>query len=671
MKSVFTFIILLFCTTLFCQFLTNSGDIKSTNTEHCKQINRDGNDFIQYNSLQLQGNGFYKTARNLITVESTCGNTAPFLRLFSLDGQQVFLKKYIQVINLQSNLNGEFIYFLSEGKWIILNTLTFEETIVNSSYPIAVDDKGKPAYFEEVTNNLHFKNETYKSNKQVYIFQREQFSIINANGTLQNMQNQSGTFFKAKIIDGNVFWVEKNKKADMFDFQLFTKQDAQIDLLETQHFPYKDLRKTVNTSQNLRMTNEAIYSPLYPDSTNYPFRIGNSYAEHQDYNGSPYLHPGVDLLGDIGQPVYACKDGIVKSVITTSASLHWRIAISNSGTDEEEVGYLYAHLVESTIPYTVGDSIFEGDYLGDLVEWPTSNFHHLHFARIKHSGITWDGTWNTVDNVLEDIINYSDSTAPIFETLYNNNTMAFESATQNNLILEPDSLYGAVNIICHAHDLSNDNWRIDVGKLSYALYADTNDAPIFTQHSFNYDFTLDLYGDNIGTGEILNTIYNTDGDWETLGNYNTREFYQIVSRSNGDDTLDFTDFVSSFDTELFPDGNYTFRIYAEDAKGNESHTDLAVQFKNYVPPILSVNSFNNTTIQINPNPSNGNFTISNAENVDAYEVYTTEGKLLSYFKFEAIGNTFNLNQLEEGVYHLKIYFKGNKTETVKNIVIAK
>ena len=75
---------------------------------------------------------------------------------------------------------------------------------------------------------------------------------------------------------------------------------------------------------------ETINWPLKPFDT--PRALGNSYGEYQFYGGSPYYHPGIDILGQDGDSVFAVKSGYVKAVLTTSASLHWRVAIGDSAS---------------------------------------------------------------------------------------------------------------------------------------------------------------------------------------------------------------------------------------------------------------------------------------------------------------------------------------------------
>jgi murein DD-endopeptidase MepM/ murein hydrolase activator NlpD len=77
--------------------------------------------------------------------------------------------------------------------------------------------------------------------------------------------------------------------------------------------------------------------------------LGNNYGEYQFYGGSPYLHPGIDIMQLAGSPVYAVKAGVVKAVLTTSGDYHWRVAVGDSAGSGWCDGWLYAHLDRNTI----------------------------------------------------------------------------------------------------------------------------------------------------------------------------------------------------------------------------------------------------------------------------------------------------------------------------------
>ncbi len=655
------------CWTLLLQGqeLNNYGHILThkTGTTQADIHHHNGMDYVHYETLQLRGNGFYRMTDYLVTLENSCGGTPSTLRIFDLKGQALYTAQYPQIINLQWNSGEGVLYFLSLGKWVVMNLATFEAQTVESSYPIAVDEAGKVAYFDAATAQLRYGKEVFPleflpmdveigGENALFVFGRNQYQMLDVSGKWQKGVYSNGHFFQSKQIGGVVHWVEKSRGADDFRFQLFRwGNEAQVSLEES-FFPYQAQRKKVAAPVPKQGTKEAIACPLNPDLADFPFRIGNSYAEHQNYGGFPYLHPGVDILGDIGQPVYSSSSGVVKAVLTTGGDIYWRVAIADEDTDARQEGYLYAHLEESTIPVTVGDRVEVGDYLGDLVEWTSNDFHHLHFARLQHSGAIWNGDWTTIDNVLADITNFSDESVPVFEDLWNGQTIAFRSASDAFEVLEANNLQGQFDVVCHVHDRSNSDWRVDVHGLRYELWNLEEDVLVHSQMAFDYNFALDTYYSNAETLEILETIYSNDGPWATEGNYDVRDFYQQVSRSDGIPTWAMVDQTTYFDSRNYPDGKYLFRIYAVDAVGNEAQTEVEVEFRN--EEITDIEKWEEVGFQVFPNPSNGRFRVrTNGKSGGIVELFDVQGKKVATALISSNGGEVELEGVLSGVYLLK------------------
>jgi len=99
--------------------------------------------------------------------------------------------------------------------------------------------------------------------------------------------------------------------------------------------------------------------------------VWNHYEQHMSY-GAPdwsYLHQGLDIITPINEPTYAVQSGIVKCVLTIGGASYWRIAISPEQNPGVSSGWLYAHLVENSIQFDVGDTVDIYDYLGDIIYW--------------------------------------------------------------------------------------------------------------------------------------------------------------------------------------------------------------------------------------------------------------------------------------------------------------
>ncbi|MAW61467.1 MAG: hypothetical protein CMJ94_11610 [Planctomycetes bacterium] len=317
--------------------------------------------------------------------------------------------------------------------------------------------------------------------------------------------------------------------------------------------------------------------PLAPNSQH---PIGNTYGEYQNYGGSPYLHPGIDVLGSPDQPVYAVADGVVKAVLTTSGQYHWRVAIGGPGSGTTQ-GHLYAHLRQSSIAVNVGDTVVAGQYLGDLVPWPTSNFTHVHFNSLEDRGNQWFGDWLVPNNVHEDLEHVHESSAPVFENARGNGLFAFCRNETSNY-LNPNSLNGKVDIIAHVGDRLNSSWTCSVQTLRYSIYPAGNPgAPVVDNKlSVHFDMALDTYGSGTIDGFLVDLLYKEDSTCNTDGDYNSREFFHILTNSNGDRIYDAADQNEAWDTNAVPNGDYVIEAVAIDAAGNRSTASMTVTVSN-------------------------------------------------------------------------------------------
>jgi murein DD-endopeptidase MepM/ murein hydrolase activator NlpD len=343
--------------------------------------------------------------------------------------------------------------------------------------------------------------------------------------------------------------------------------------------------------------------PLAPNSQH---PVGNTYNEYQNYGGEPYPHPGIDVFGSAGQHVFAVHAGVVKAVLSTGGDLYWRVAVADTIGSGTLPGYLYAHLVYSSIAVTVGQQIQVGQYLGDLVDWPVTGFTHTHFARISDTGAQWHGSWLSIGNPHPDLENQSDDSPPVFEPASGSALLAF-CANETSNYQNPNALHGAVDIIAHVGDRILSTYVCTVQELRYTIYPVGHpEYPLVDDKlAVLFDMSNDYYAGGSGYALLTDILYKQDGVCRTQGDYDYREFYHILTNSDGNQHWGPEDLMQCWDTSALPDGQYRIRVTARDVAGNTATDSMTVQTANGNPSSAGDEATRADLRQVRPNPSVG------------------------------------------------------------------
>jgi hypothetical protein len=319
--------------------------------------------------------------------------------------------------------------------------------------------------------------------------------------------------------------------------------------------------------------------PLPPTDSLQP--LGNNWGEYQNYGGSPYFHPGIDILTPQrqGVPVYAVKDGWVKAWLTIQARYHWRLAIADSSLEYPDSceGFLYAHIDSARYHKQVGDYVQKGELIGYLVPWPVSGFDHIHFAKIKDEGYTWPrADWAFIFNPLILLRPNIDTIPPKFEYARPNQYFAFCLNNTSNY-LNPDSLYGDVDIICKVYDKFSVSTRDTVWdrliplKIEYEIIGEYETL----EKTLSFSFSGRLPSD-----QLINVVYKQDNICRSRGDYNYRDYYFIITNTDGDSLIESSDINYCWPTRNFPNGRYLIKVYAHDAFNNCSVCSMFVRVAN-------------------------------------------------------------------------------------------
>lgn len=414
--------------------------------------------------------------------------------------------------------------------------------------------------------------------------------------------------------------------------------------------------------------------PIPPIDSVHP--LGNNWGNYQNYGGGPYFHNGIDIItpGQQGAPVYAVAHGWVKTWLTIQARYHWRLAIADSSlafTDSCE-GWLYAHIDTSRFHKNIGDEVQEGELIGYLVPWSVTGFDHLHFARIKDEGSTWDvADWAFVQNPLTIISPNTDTLVPTFEDAQPGQKFAF-CCNNTNTYLNPESLYGDVDVIAKIYDKTgystgNPTWdKLAPYRIEYSIRGDYDSVPTTQFVQFSGDINQ----------SCIRVVYKTSYPCRSRGDYNNREYYFIVTNTDGDTILEPADSLECWQTANFPDGWYNVKVTAYDVVGNLSADSMPVFIYNGVG--IADNKFHNPQSEapqliLSPNPviSNLNVQLSlpEAENV-SLKLFDNTGRLHKEFINEKLakGNyRFNYQPEHSGIYFILIRI-GDHNVTEKIVV---
>ncbi len=492
------------------------------------------------------------------------------LRLFNSNETILGEWQFRQTIDPILSPNLRWLVFSTGDAVRTLDTDTGEMHIFPAADAFTIDQKGNLALWDSNSNTISYREKVYSvdgivrkmivNNDTILIQTQTRFYNLEDNQTLFST---NGSLHDVALQDGKIYVSERIGQ----EFKLINVTDGTIE------------KTRLAPASRHNRTHQPIPSPLHYGEADYPHPIGNTYLEIQDYGGTPYLHPGVDFLGQPNEQVFAVADGIVKAVLTTGGDLYWRVAIALENTNDECEGYLYAHLNQNSITVAEGDAVQAGDVIGTLVEWPVSDFHHCHYARIQDSGVVWDGQWWTTDDPLRDTYEHFDTNPPVFENALQNELFAFRIS--NNNYANPEALSGTVDIIAKAHDIINSNWRCTISRIGYRIAAVENpDSILIDQLAFTMDYPNDTYGEATYDAECLATIFSRDNTCFSIGDYTSRNYYYIISHADADTAMTENDALQRFDTTQLPDGFYTLEVWAEDGVGNTTTESMVITINN-------------------------------------------------------------------------------------------
>ncbi|MCP4580813.1 MAG: T9SS type A sorting domain-containing protein [candidate division Zixibacteria bacterium] len=370
--------------------------------------------------------------------------------------------------------------------------------------------------------------------------------------------------------------------------------------------------------------------------------VWNYYEQHNGRGEGDwsYLHQGLDLIVPIEEPTYAVTPGVVKCVLTLGGRAYWRTAISLESVPGTSTGWLYAHLIENSIQVDVGDTVEIHDYLGDIIEWD-EDWGHIHFVEIQDTGLVWlyeDNEWGITYNPLLSLIPDTDTIAPVIENVFEPSKFGF-CLNETSTYLNPDSLYGDIDIIVKVSDYIGDSpWEQPAYELYYTIIKLPDGEIILPRRlaqilNHAYDYYGVWYYEPYAT-----LLYKRDNTllsprWMDLD----RDYFHILTNNNGDSLADLSEKNLAFETDEHADGDYRIIAEAYDEYGNFDIDSMDVKFRNGIVSVSDNDEnqpYDFTITQNYPNPFNSStnirYTLSKESDVrlDIYDIRGSHIKTL-------------------------------------------
>jgi len=133
-----------------------------------------------------------------------------------------------------------------------------------------------------------------------------------------------------------------------------------------------------------------------------PNLAGNLVHNYQSFSGqaSAYWHEGIDIRSNLiagtqlGYQLHSPVAGeVVKWVRYSSSDLYWSLMVRES----RGLVWQFHHLDPDTVSVKVGDTVAQGQVLGNIAFWPSTHngerYHHVHLnVAIPHP------SWTTIPN---------------------------------------------------------------------------------------------------------------------------------------------------------------------------------------------------------------------------------------------------------------------------------
>ena len=413
--------------------------------------------------------------------------------------------------------------------------------------------------------------------------------------------------------------------------------------------------------------------------------LGNNWGEYQEYGTGPYYHNGIDIItvGQQGADVHAVRHGWVKAWGTIQYEYHYRLAICDTSSDVtgRQTGWLYAHIDSDRTHKAVGDEVQVGDLIGYLVPWPVPGFDHCHFARISDTGATWnrfpEPTWWFIENPLLELTPNADLVPPVFENARTSQRFAF-CRNDSSTYQQPTNLSGDLDIIARVYDKTGytttaPTWdKLVPYQMDYMIRSAGGTVVVPWTMSFQFSNVLAPTNDSLSA----RLLYKRDNTCYTLGDYDAREYYFIITNTDGDSIIELSDAAGAWASESTADGDYWVIARALDVSSNTTYDSMLVTTNNGVTAVAEqVRPVLSQPLSVTPGVTRGpyriDFGLGQATDV-RLRVCDAAGRVVATHasrRLESGAHTATGTISGSGVYVVQLTLGNGDTYTRKLVVI--
>ncbi|MEO0087672.1 MAG: hypothetical protein ABIK90_06330, partial [candidate division WOR-3 bacterium] len=90
------------------------------------------------------------------------------------------------------------------------------------------------------------------------------------------------------------------------------------------------------------------------------------------------------------------------------------------------------------------------------------------------------------------------------------------------------------------------------------------------------------FSSRLPNDQLVSVVYKQDNSCRTRGDYSYRDYYFIITNTDGDSIIESSDANYSWQTRNFSNGRYLVKVYAYDASNNCSVCSMYVRVRNPV-----------------------------------------------------------------------------------------